>query len=193
MRLATLVAIAMLFAGTDVFAQDVSKATTRRPRDASQGDAPLLRTGRTFESEVYVGEPAPDFGLDDIHGKEMKLSRFRGTWVVLAFGDVGEEVTHLRVIESYLNSLGARLVTVCHEKVTSLRKQSDDLEITFPMLADVTAEISARYGLYDHIERRTTPGYFLLDPHGVVRLAVLGQGLPASQVAGVTRFIISGT
>jgi len=34
---------------------------------------------------ITPGEPAPDFELEDVRGRMVKLSRFRGKPIVLAF------------------------------------------------------------------------------------------------------------
>jgi len=72
------------------------------------------------------------------------------------------------------------------------RGMAEHDSIGFDLMEDVTGEIAGRYGLYDRVLRRTTPGYFVIDRGGIVRLAVLGQGLPARGVAGFARYAIIG-
>lgn len=192
MRVVALAVIAALVIGSAAHAQDVSKTGVKRPSGASPGGAPPLLTGRTFSSEVYVGDRAPDFALDDGTGKTARLSQHRGHWVVLVFADRVADVKPLRAIDAELLALGARLVAVCHEKSTALRSSILQDSVRFRLMADVTGEIAGRYGLYDTILRRTTPGYYIVDRTGVVRLAILGRGFPAREVAGFARFAITG-
>ena len=149
-------------------------------------------TNRKLSGSVYVGEKAPDFQLDGSHGKPVKLSSYRGDWVLMAFADRKEEAGHLRMIAEDMSSIGVQILAVCDEKAYSLVafERRDSLPLT--LVAYVTGEISALYGLYDNERSTIRPGYFVIDRQGVVRMALLGQRLPPGDVGKLVRFSVVG-
>jgi peroxiredoxin Q/BCP len=142
--------------------------------------------------QVFVGETAPNFELDGSQGNPVKLSKLRGTWIVLAFADRRQQLGNLRDNIPELRQLGAQFVGVCHEKSQTLVSFVQRDSIPFLMLADVTGEVSAVYGLYNHELSETRPGFFVLDRKGAVRMAVLGQLLPGTDIARLARIAITG-
>ncbi|MEO5617058.1 MAG: peroxiredoxin family protein [Candidatus Eisenbacteria bacterium] len=142
-----------------------------------------------ISGEAAVGERAPDFELDGSQGKPVRLSSYRGQWVVLAFGDRKETVAPMAEVAASLESAGIRLLGVCNEKSYFLGSYARQKRFPFPLLADVTREISDMYGLYDSRERFVLPGFIMIDPRGTVRFALLGHSLPAEDVARLARYV----
>ena len=190
MRCSVLLALLML-APFPSAAQKIPPAT--RP---SEANAPIIppspRRRAPIVAQVYVGEGAPDFELDGSRGRPVQLSSLRGTWIVLAFADRRQSLAGLRAIHPELGALGAQLVGVCHEKPGTLVSSSRRDSLPFLMLADVTGEISAMYGLYDLDRSATVPGFLVLDRQGVVRMAVLGKQLPSTDISRLARLAITG-
>jgi peroxiredoxin len=142
--------------------------------------------------QVYLGERAPDFELDGSRGVPVMLSRLRGDWVLLTFADRRDSLVRLRAVEGELGELGVKLVGVCREKAYNLVNAARRDSTPFLMLADVTGEVSAAYGLYDSMHGQVEPGFVLLDRMGVVRSAFFGQLLPPAEIAHLARFAITG-
>src|SRR5262249_37303843 len=116
-------------------------------RPGTVGNAPVSQL--RINGRIYVGERAPDFSLWSSRDRELKLSRTRGDWVVLCFGNRREDLGALRKLQTALGASGITVLGVCHEKPQALRAFAERDSIPFEMLADVTGEISAIYGLYD--------------------------------------------
>lgn len=193
MRPATLVLVILALAcARPAAAQDPAKAApTPPPRDAPSGTtdahAQLHIAGR-----VEIGDRAPDFELDGSHGQPVRLSHLRGDWLVLVFADRRLDLADLRTVEKQMQGIGARIVGVCHEKARTLEMNASRDSIPFIMLADVTGEIASIYGLYDGARNEVRPGFMVLDPDGFVRIAFLGQQLPADEVARLAHFAVAG-
>jgi peroxiredoxin len=108
--------------------------------------------------------------------------------VLLAFADRYRTLAPLDSITSAAERLQARVVVVCHEKQQTLMSLGARDKIRMLMLADATGEVSAVYGLYDWRQGETEPGFFVLDPEGVVRLAVLGRLFPPQTMFEFLRY-----
>jgi peroxiredoxin Q/BCP len=141
---------------------------------------------------IVVGEPAPDFDLWGSRNRELRLSRMRGDWVLLAFAERRESLAELAPAQSQLKSSGVVVLGVCHDKPQTVRAYAEKNKVPFEMLSDVTGEVSALYGLYDGLERSINPGFVVLDRQGIVRIAVLGTQLPADHIVEIVRFSMMG-
>jgi peroxiredoxin len=145
-----------------------------------------------ISGEVYIGERAPDFELDASTGKPIKLSQFKGDWVLLLFDGRKEDVAKLRNFDTEARKIGVKMLGVCDEKAYNLKSFSEREQFPYPLLADPTGEISAMYGLYDGALATTGPGFVIVDRDGIVRMALLGQRLPPDVVFQLTRFAVTG-
>jgi len=192
MRAALLFVLTLMLLPSTLAAQEGPKNNRKAWPDPRQEPTQKPRNLPPLEGRVYVGEPAPDFELDAANGKTVRLSHLRGDWVLIAFVDRKEQLAALRTIEKDMLQLGARIVGVAHEKSQSLANYSARQNLSFLMLSDLTGEISATYGLFDHERSETRPGYLMIDRDGIVRMAVLGQTLPAEDVAHFSRFAMTG-
>jgi alkyl hydroperoxide reductase subunit AhpC len=108
------------------------------------------------------------------------------------FDDRKEKFAPFAKEEQEARVLGARIVAVCDEKAYNLKSYVERNQLKFVMLADVTGEISAIYGMYDPERYTTAPGFVILDREGVVRLALVGKTLPASDIVRLARLAITG-
>lgn len=162
------------------------------PRQQPQG--PATSSGAPqFSPHIYgeaeVGEKAPDFELDGSESKPVKLSAYRGRWVILAFGDRKETVAPVREVAAKLDSAGIALLGICNEKAYFLVAFAKNTRFPFLLLADVTREVSAMYGLEDSHAREVLPGYVMIDPKGDVQFALLGQSIPPADLARLARYV----
>jgi peroxiredoxin len=170
-------------------AQDVSKTGPRpqQPGPATTSGSPQFQS--RIEGLASVGELAPDFELDASTGRPLRLWSYRGRWVLLVFGDRKETVAPMASVAANLDSARIQLIGVCNEKAYFLEAYAKQRRFPFPLLADVTREISDMYGLYDSRERFVLPGFVLIDPRGTVQFAILGQTLPAADIARLARYV----
>jgi peroxiredoxin (alkyl hydroperoxide reductase subunit C) len=140
---------------------------------------------------AHVGQPAPAFEASaHVNGgfKEIKLSDYRGRWVILYFytGDFTfvcpTELASVAARYSELQGLGIELLAMSTDsKFTHKIWQEEELSkmveggIPFPMLSDQNGAIGKRYGIYDENAGVNLRGSFLIDPDGVIRaMEVLG-------------------
>jgi peroxiredoxin len=186
-----LLLLAAIGMSASAWAQADSKETPRKepPPVHPPTGAPQFRARIT--GDVIVGELAPDFELDGSSGKPVKLSSYRGRWLLLVFGDRKEALTPLRESYADLDSMDMHIVGVCAEKAYNLVAFAKHEAFPFMLLADVTREISDMYGLYDAQERKVLPGFLVINPAGEVRLALLGQSLPPADVVRLAKYVAS--
>jgi peroxiredoxin len=184
-----LLATAVILTPTSTPAQGVEqKVPPPRPPGGATSSDPGMRTGHLVRGSAYLGEAAPDFELEASTGATLRLSRQRATWVLLVFGGRKEDLAPLNTEVVELRSIGVEMIGVCDEKAYHLRSFAEQGKMKFPLLADVTGEISALYGLYDTPRATTSPGFFLIDTTGVVRMALLGQHIPGKDMTSLARF-----
>jgi peroxiredoxin len=184
----TLLALSFLIPNP-ALAQEVDNKTpppsTDRSRSVRDGGS---YTGQRIRSSVWVGEGAPEFELDASTGERIRLSTLHGSWVLLVFAERKEHLSKFNSIEADLLEHGIRMIGVCDEKAHHLRAYAEKGLTTFPLLADVTNEISALYGLYDSIRGSIQPGFFVIDEMGVVQMALIGRQLPGKDMAGLALY-----
>jgi peroxiredoxin len=196
MRTAAFCMAAALFWATLAAAQVGPKTPDPLPPTGPQTTDPAApspsRTGVNVAGAAALGETAPDFELDGASGHPVKLSKLRGDWVVLVFAERRDHLLDLGAKAADLRALGAVILGVCDEKSGTLSREQQRRPLPFLVAADPTGEVSAMYGLYDRIHTTTEPGFLVLDRRGVVRLAVVGQQLPADDVFELARMSIRG-
>jgi len=146
-----------------------------------------------IQSQVYVGEQAPDFELDGSQGRPVRLAHLKGYWILLVFADRRTELTPLKEIEPDLRRLGVKTYGICPDKVHVLKSHAEREQLPIILLSDVTGEISQLYGLYDTRMRQVRPGFVLIDRQGVVRVALLGQQLPFGEMMALVRSSVIGS
>ena len=121
-----------------------------------------------------AGDPAPAFSLPDQAGRTRSLADFRGKWLVLYFypqddtPGCTEQACTFRDDWHKLTALGAEVVGVSVDDVTSHVAFAKKYSLPFPLLADARGEVAGRYGsIYNlgfvKFARRNT---FLIDPQG---------------------------
>jgi len=130
---------------------------------------------------IEVGQTAPDFVLLSDQDQEIRLSRFRGSPVVLYFYPKDDtpgctrEACSFRDLKQQMEKLGAVVLGVSPDTVESHKKFREKYNLNFPLLADVDHAVAEAYGAWREkvrfgkksmgIQRST----FLIDSEGVVR------------------------
>ncbi|MEW8505233.1 MAG: peroxiredoxin [Candidatus Thiodiazotropha sp.] len=123
-----------------------------------------------------VGRPAPCFRLPDQSGKIHDLTAYRGRWLVLYFYPKDDtpgcrvEACSFQQDLSRFSKMGVALLGVSTDPISSHLKFAAKFNISFPLLADETAEVAASYGSLFKLgplkfaKRRT----FIIDPDGMI-------------------------
>jgi len=132
-------------------------------------------------TQAKVGEPAPNFTLDAVVGKEFKkvsLSDYRGKWVVLFFYPLDftfvcpTEIKGFNLALDAFNKLNAVVLGgSVDSKYSHLAwiKRGDLGDLNYPLLSDFKKEVAERYGILDEKEGAALRGLFIIDPDGVLQ------------------------
>jgi peroxiredoxin len=184
----------LTLAASLALAQEGGKAPMPPPRVEPPQASPTSGPQMAGEQggRVHPGDPAPDFELDGSLGKPVKLTSMRGDWLILVFADRSSGINEMNEIEYEARKLGARIVGICHEKMQSIMQRAVREPVQFVVLSDPTGQVTATYGLWDSQQRRSIPGYVIVDRRGKVKLAVMGQSFPPADVLKLTRYAITG-
>jgi alkyl hydroperoxide reductase subunit AhpC len=137
-----------------------------------------------------VTSPAPDFTAEAVIGdefKDLKLSQYKGKWVVLFFYPLDftfvcpTEIVEYDAKLDEFKKLGAEVIGVSIDskfshlawKKTS-RKDGGIGEIKYPLVSDITKQISKDFGvlLDSGVALR---GTFIIDPQGIIRQATVND------------------
>lgn len=121
-----------------------------------------------------AGDPAPAFALPDQNGRTRSLAEFRDRWLVLYFypkddtPGCTEQACTFRDDLHKLEAMGALVVGVSVDDVTSHLAFARKYNLPFLLLADASGAVAARYGSIRDLRlvkfaRRNT---FLIDPQG---------------------------
>lgn len=193
MQVSPIVIVALSLTALPAFAQqaDVRTPPPTAPRVTIEA-SPSPSAKARVSGRIYIGERAPDFELESAEGRAVRLSSLRGDWVLLIFADRKEQIRELRDAVPELRPLGVRVVAVCNEKAHGLATFATREALPFLTLADATGDISGLFGLFDDAHSQTRPGLFVLDRDGTVRMAMLGQQLPAAEVMRLTQYVVQG-
>ena len=133
-------------------------------------------------ARIEVGDSAPDFELRGTGGRTVRLTDFRGRWLVLAFypGDFTPVCTRqfcsYRDAADRLDELDAEVLGVSPQTLESHERFRAKHGLTVPLLADPERETIRAYGVLGPggMVRRSV---FIVDPEGIVRyrqVALLG-------------------
>ena len=139
--------------------------------------ATAVELGLLDDRSVKLGQPAPDFVLQDLSGNVVRLSDFLGKTVVLNFWASwcppcrAEMPDFLEVYEQRLPQDDFVILAV-DKLVTDSKGAVDDFVqefgLTFPIAFDASDEVNQRYGV------RGLPSTFFIDRNGVLRSKNLG-------------------
>ena len=108
-------------------------------------------TGPTLPA---VGKPAPGFSLPSTTGQDVSLEQFKGKTVVLYFYPKDEtpgctkEACDFRDRNTELEKAGVVVLGVSNDDLKSHKHFKEKESLPFPLLADVDAKVSKRYGVY---------------------------------------------
>lgn len=114
----------------------------------------VVAASGVLDTSLVVGDRAPDFDLEDVEGRTVRLQSlrdqgpvildfFRGGWCPFC----SLELRAYQELVEDIDGAGASLVAIAPEMPALLREAARENRITFPVLSDPGNEIARRYGL----------------------------------------------
>jgi peroxiredoxin Q/BCP len=125
-------------------------------------------------AEISVGEPAPDFRLQDQNGDWHTLQKHRGHWVALYFYPKDDtpgctkEACAFRDNIFAFEEIDAIVLGVSLDDTKSHEEFAEKYSLPFSLLADTEGETAKAYGVLTNIAgfRMAKRQSFLIDPEG---------------------------
>ena len=160
-----------------------------------------------------VGQPAPDFEIPSTKNIEklnepVKLSDYRGKWVVLLFYPLDftfvcpTELTAFSDRYEDFEGINAEIIGISTDSAFSHRawlqtpRDKGGVEgLRFPLGADITKSMSRDYGVLIEDRGIALRGLFVIDPEGVLRYKVvhdLNIGRSAEETLRVIQALQTG-
>ncbi len=131
---------------------------------------------------IKVGEKVEDFELEAFYEnntKKIKLSDYKGRWVVLLFYPADftfvcpTELSEAAENYEEFKKLNAEVLSVSTDTVFVHKAWHDTSEaikqIKYPMLADPTGNVCRQFGTYIDSEGLSLRGTFIIDPDGILK------------------------
>ncbi len=124
-----------------------------------------------------VGGPAPQFELETLDGDTVKLSDFKGKFVVLNFWATWcvpciKEMPEFQKIHQSSDNGNIKIIAVnLSESKDRVGKFTQDYQLTFPVLLDGFGNTFERYRV------RNLPVTYFISPDGIIREEIQGGGL----------------
>ncbi len=128
---------------------------------------------------IQVGQQAPDFKLEGIRDGEfveVGLSDFMGKWVVLFFWPLDftficpTEILEFSRRVKEIEDLDGVLLGASTDSKYAHKAWTETIgKINFPMLSDLTKEVSRDYGILIEGQGIALRGTFIIDPHGKIQ------------------------
>lgn len=131
---------------------------------------------------VKIGEKIADFSAEayvNDETKNLKLSDFKGKWVVMIFYPADftficpTELEEAADMYDQFRKEGAEILSVSTDTVFVHKAWHDHsnaiAKIKYPMLADPTGNICKEFGTYIDNEGLSLRGSFIIDPEGILK------------------------
>ena len=124
-----------------------------------------------------INSKAPEFNIMDASGNKISLSDFKGKWLVIFFYPKDDtpgctkEACNFRDDYSAIKLLGAQVVGISLDKITSHQKFKEKHQLPFILLSDSQGEVAKKYGalfkfMFIKFSKRHS---FIIDPQGLIR------------------------
>ena len=134
------------------------------------------------ERKPIVGSSLPDTSMEIFHEnniKKIKLSDYRGKWLVLFFYPADftficpTELEEMAELYPMFQELNAEIVSVSTDTAFVHKAWHDNSlaigKVRFPMGADPPGKLCKRLGTYIEDEGLSLRGSFIVDPDGIIR------------------------
>jgi len=131
---------------------------------------------------VKIGESIPDLEADvyqDLEIKKVKLSDYRGKWLIMAFYPrdftfvCPTELEDLADHYEEFESIGAEVISVSTDSAyVHLAWHNDSPaigKVKYPMMADPTGKVCRAFGTMIESEGKSLRGTFIIDPEGILK------------------------
>ncbi len=155
---------------------------------------------------LQVGQPAPDFTMEGVVGKEFKefkLSDYRGQWIVLFFYPLDftfvcpTEIIGFNEQYEQFKKLNAEILGASVDsKFSHLAWISKELgDLHYPLLSDITKEVARKYGILIEQQGISLRGLYIVDPNGILRYELvhdLGVGRSVEETLRVLEALQTG-
>jgi peroxiredoxin len=135
----------------------------------------IIEAARTWRAsfQSWYGQPAPDFALTDLAGKEHKLSDFKGRNVLIVFwatwcGPCRIEIPHLIELRNTVSEGELAMLAISNEDPDLVRNFVAQAKINYTVLID-RGGLPAPYNAVNAI-----PSGFFIDRQGRIKLATTG-------------------
>ena len=154
-----------------------------------------------------IGLPAPQFSSKALFDggvfKDVDLSTYKGQYVVVFFYPLNfttvcpTELTQFRDSLSEFKSLNTEVIGISVDSVYSHKKWvKEDLgDLNYPLIGDITKQISRDYGVLLQEQGVATRGTFIIDSEGLIQYIMihnLNVGRNVSEILRVLRALQSG-
>ncbi|MCP3775858.1 thioredoxin-dependent thiol peroxidase [Paenibacillus sp. MZ04-78.2] len=128
--------------------------------------------------QLQPGQPVPDFTLTAGSGESVKLSQFRGKYVVLYFypkdmtPTCTEESCQFRDYNGQFKALNSEVIGISPDDLKSHGKFAAKYELSFPLLSDPDHEVCELFGvwqlkkMYGREYMGVVRSTFVIDPQG---------------------------
>lgn len=149
--------------------------------------SPAMNGEQALHKSVQVGQPAPDFAaqalMPDGNFKDVKLSDFKGKWVVLFFYPLDFTFVCPTEIQGFnknleaFRKLGAEVLAASTDSVYSHKAWSESSlgKVQFPILGDTNHKVSRSFGVLIEEKGIALRGTFVIDSNGVLRSATVND------------------
>jgi len=184
-------ALVLFLVAAPAFGQgDERRAPIQAPPVPKASNTSLLSTNARPIGSVGKGDRAPDFELDAVGGMKVKLSALRGSWVAVCFYPRKESAVEADSLSRVLKSAGVTVVAVVAERLGVLGTWAAKHPSGALLLADPFGDIASLYGSLDTERNTPLPGFALVDPKGVVRVAALGRSFAHDDAVHAVQYAI---
>lgn len=128
-----------------------------------------------YPDDVQVGQPAPDFTLQNENGENVNLAGLLGKPVVLMFypfdwsGLCTDELCTLRDNYTDWASTGAAVFGISRDSKYSHKAWKEHLGLNYSLLADLVGDTAKKYGAWNEAAHRADRMAVVIDPAGIVR------------------------
>ncbi|MDO8588913.1 MAG: peroxiredoxin [Armatimonadota bacterium] len=162
-------------------------------------------TERSKTQWFQVGQQAPEFTLEGVSDGDFTttgLSEYRGKWVVLFFWPLDftficpTEILEFSGRTAEFEELNSVILGASTDGVYAHKAWTERIgPINFPMLSDITKEVSREYGILIEGQGIALRGTFIVDPQGKIRYQLvhdLNVGRSVDEILRVLRALQTG-